>query len=54
MFELIVYYILPNVVMFGGIYAACKYVENATWYYIENFEALQPQLIEMRKRFGFK
>lgn len=28
-----IYYVLPNVVLFGGIYAVSKYIENAT----ENF-----------------
>jgi len=31
MIELIVYYILPNVVLFGGIYAIAKWFEHATW-----------------------
>ena len=52
--ELIVYYILPNVALFGSIYAVCKYVENATWNYIENFETLQPQVDAMRKNLGLK
>jgi hypothetical protein len=54
MYELIVYYILPNVALFGGIYLLCKYVENATWNYIQNFDKLQPQIVAMRKQLGLK
>lgn len=54
MLDLIVYYVLPNILLFGGIYAVCKYIENATWHYIENFDTLQPQIIAMRKQLGLK
>ena len=33
--ELIVEYVLPNIVMFGGLYAVAKFVEYATWAQIE-------------------
>ena len=29
--ELIVYYILPNVVLFGGLYAIAKVFEHYVW-----------------------
>ena len=34
MYELIVYYVLPNVLMFGGIYLFAKKLESLTWEYI--------------------
>ena len=38
--DLILHYILPNVVMFGGIYIAGKLLEKSVWYTIENYETL--------------
>jgi hypothetical protein len=29
--EIILHYILPNIVLFGGIYAISKVVEKVTW-----------------------
>ncbi len=40
MFEVLVYYVLPNVVLFGGIFAISKLIERASWYVIENYETL--------------
>jgi hypothetical protein len=34
MYELIVYYVLPNVLMFGGIYLFSKNLESMTWDFI--------------------
>jgi hypothetical protein len=34
MSELILYYIIPNVVMFGGLYALGKFIEKFTWKFI--------------------
>lgn len=34
MSELILYYIIPNVVMFGGLYALGKFIEKITWDFI--------------------
>jgi hypothetical protein len=31
MSELIIYYILPNIVLFGSIYGFSKFIEYATW-----------------------
>jgi hypothetical protein len=31
MLELILYYILPNVVMFGGLYGLAKLIEYLAW-----------------------
>ena len=38
MLEILIYYAIPNFVMFGGLYALAKYIENATWYFIENYD----------------
>lgn len=38
--EIVVYYILPNVALFGGIYIAGKLLEKSVWYTIENYETL--------------
>ena len=32
--EIIVYYVLPNVIMFGGLYALGKAIEHASWKFI--------------------
>jgi hypothetical protein len=34
MLELTLYYILPNVALFGGLYSAGKLVEYLTWQFI--------------------
>ena len=34
MTELVLYYILPNVVMFGGLYLLATGIENLTWKFI--------------------
>ena len=38
--ELFVYYILPNIALFGGIYAVAKAAERSAWYVIENYDLL--------------
>lgn len=38
MFEILVYYVLPNVAMFGSLYAVAKYIEYATWHFIDNYD----------------
>lgn len=42
--EIFVYYILPNIVLFGSLYLLGKTVETATWYLIENYSSLVAQL----------
>lgn len=39
--EIFIYYILPNIVLFGGIYVVFKYVERITWYCIENHNLIK-------------
>jgi hypothetical protein len=36
--ELIIYYILPNIALFGGIFLLSKLIENVVWYMICNHE----------------
>lgn len=38
MYELVVYYVLPNIAMFGGLYLLGKGIETAVWNVIENHE----------------
>lgn len=46
-----IYYIVPNVVLFGGIYLVAKYVENATQDFINNYEERQQQLVDFLNKF---
>jgi hypothetical protein len=39
--DTVIYYVIPNVLLFGGIYAFAKYVENATQDYIDNHNEYQ-------------
>lgn len=38
--EIFVNYVLPNIVMFGGLYLVAQGVETASWYVISNYETL--------------
>lgn len=51
MLEILVYYVLPNVLLFGGLYAIARYVENATWYFIENYDEIQEQIATLRSKY---
>jgi hypothetical protein len=39
--EIFVYYVLPNVLLFGGIYLFARAAEYAVWYGIENYHKLK-------------
>lgn len=39
--ETLLYYVLPNIALFGGLYALSKLIEHGTWYVIENHEAIE-------------
>lgn len=39
--ELITYYIIPNILLFGGIYIVGKAIEMATWQFIVNYDAIE-------------
>jgi hypothetical protein len=49
--DIFIYYVIPNVILFGGIYAITRYVEHATEYYINNYEECQKVLFNFRQRF---
>lgn len=51
MYEILVYYVLPNVALFGGLYMIAKYVENATWHYIENYDEIQKRFASLRAQY---
>lgn len=40
MVDVIVYYVIPNIAMFGGLWLLGKTIENAVWYLIENHETI--------------
>lgn len=42
--EIVINYILPNAVMFGGLYLAAKGIEAASWYVICNYDAIITKL----------
>ncbi len=44
MLDILVYYVLPNVAMFGGLNLIAKYIVNSAWYFIENYEEIQQKL----------
>ena len=35
MAEILIYYVLPNVILFGSIFAIAKMVEWVTWQFVE-------------------
>jgi hypothetical protein len=39
--EIFVYYVLPNVLLFGSIYLFARAAESAVWYGIENYHRLK-------------
>lgn len=53
MLELVLYYVLPNVALFGGIYAVCKYVEHSVQGYIDNFDEYQKKLLDLKKKLKY-
>ena len=42
--ETLLYYVLPNVVLFGGIYVIAKLLERYSWYVITNYDRLVDKL----------
>ena len=55
MLEIVLWYVLPNVALFGGIFALCKLFERAVWFIIENYDAyldgtLLERMQELRQR----
>lgn len=44
--ETVIYYVLLNVVLFGGLYALSKLVEYGCWYVLENYEAVEAAMLD--------
>ena len=44
--ETLLYYILPNIALFGGLYMLAKLMEHAVHYVIENHEAIKTVIQE--------
>lgn len=44
--EILVYYVVPNVALFGGIYMFAKVCENAAWKVIINYDRLVDKLVK--------
>jgi len=42
--EIFVYYVLPNIALFGGVYLLAKGVEHAAWYFIANYDNIVAKL----------
>ena len=47
--EILVYYVVPNVALFGGIYLVAKLFERSSWYVISNYNRLVDKLIVINK-----
>ena len=48
--DTVIYYVMPNVLLFGGIYFVAKYVENATEDFINNYDAYQQKINRFKQR----
>lgn len=44
--EILVYYVVPNIVLFGGIYLFAKLLEKFNWYVISNYDRLIDSLTQ--------
>jgi len=49
--DILIYYVIPNVVLFSSLYAIGKYVESSSAYFIENYEESQQKLVDFADRF---
>lgn len=38
--EILLYYILPNIALFGTIYIVAKAAEHAVWHFISNYNSI--------------
>jgi hypothetical protein len=48
--EIVIYYVIPNVLLFGSIYLAARYVENSTQDFINNYAAYQQKLVDFMRK----
>ncbi len=44
--EILVYYVMPNIALFGGIYLLAKGIERAFWYFIINYDNIVNKLTQ--------
>jgi len=44
--DILIYYVLPNVALFGSLYALAKAIEYGSWYFIENHESIMQELLK--------
>lgn len=51
MTEIVIYYLILNILFFGSIVAVCKYVESAASHYINNYELYQKKLVDAKRKF---
>jgi hypothetical protein len=51
--EILLYYVLPNLVLFGGIYVICKYVETSFRDIIDNYDDYQKKLLDFKKKLKY-
>jgi hypothetical protein len=45
-----IYYVLPNILLFGGIFFVAKYVERAAEDFINNYEQYQQILVDFSRK----
>ena len=36
--EIIIYYLIPNLILFGSLFLVGKYIENASWEYVVHYD----------------
>lgn len=44
--EILVYYVMPNIALFGGIYLLAKGMERAFWHFIINYDNIVNKLTQ--------
>lgn len=44
--EILVYYVVPNIALFGGIYLLAKGMEHAFWHFINNYDNIVNKLTQ--------
>lgn len=50
MTEIVLYYVLPNVALFGGIYLFAKAIEAAVWHFICNYETMINKMTQQEEK----
>ena len=44
--EILLYYVLPNIALFGGIYIVARAAEQAAWHFISNYDTIVAKLTQ--------